>query len=65
MIDYSHDDFALVPEQYDVVFDAVAKSSFRACRQLLLPGGTYVTTLPAPGVFLRYPAQFIAGLLAP
>jgi NADPH:quinone reductase-like Zn-dependent oxidoreductase len=34
-----------------VVFDAVAKSTFGACRRVLRPRGTYVTTLPSLGVF--------------
>ena len=50
VIDYSREDFAQRPERYDVIFDAVAKSSFASCRNVLNPGGTYVTTLPAPGV---------------
>ena len=50
VIDYSREDFTRRPEQYDVVFDAVAKSAFPACRHLLKPGGTYVTTLPGPAV---------------
>jgi NADPH:quinone reductase-like Zn-dependent oxidoreductase len=62
VIDYTQTDFTRRTEQYDVVFDAVAKSSFRACRHLLKPGGCYVTTLPTPDVFLRYPVQAIAGL---
>ena len=63
VIDYSRDDFTRRPERYDVVFDAVAKSSFGACRHLLKPGGCYVTTLPSPGVLLSLPVQSIAGLL--
>lgn len=65
VIDYSHDDFTRRTERYDVIFDAVAKSSFQACQHLLVPGGTYVTTLPAPGVFLRYPVQLIWGMFSP
>ena len=65
VIDYSQEDFTRRAEQYDVVFDAVAKSGFGACRHLLKPGGCYVTTLPAPGVFLRYPVQAVAGLFGP
>ncbi len=62
VIDYSRNDFTRRTEQYDVVFDAVAKSSFGACRHLLKPDGCYVTTLPAPGVFLWYPVRAVAGL---
>jgi NADPH:quinone reductase-like Zn-dependent oxidoreductase len=65
VIDYSKEDFTRRTEQYDVVFDAVAKSRFAACRHLLKPGGCYVTTLPAPGVVLRYPVQAVAGLFGP
>jgi NADPH:quinone reductase-like Zn-dependent oxidoreductase len=49
VIDYTRDDFTRRPEHYDVVLDAVAKSSFGACRRVLNASGTYITTLPAPG----------------
>ena len=62
VIDYSREDFTRRPEQYDVVFDAVAKSSFPACRHLLKPGGTYVTTLPGPGIFFWAAVQSTAEL---
>ena len=48
VIDYSREDFTRRPERYDVIFDAVARSSFAACRGLLNPGGAYVTTVPDP-----------------
>jgi NADPH:quinone reductase-like Zn-dependent oxidoreductase len=38
-------------DRFDVIFDAVGKSSFVNCRPLLAPGGTYVTTLPTPSLF--------------
>jgi NADPH:quinone reductase-like Zn-dependent oxidoreductase len=37
--------------RFDVVFDAAAAHSWFATRHLLAPGGTYVSTLPGPGVF--------------
>ena len=46
VIDYSKEDFTRRPEHYDVICDAVAMSSFGACRHLLNPAGAYVTTLP-------------------
>src|SRR5262249_40605170 len=49
-------------DRYDVIFDAVGKSSFLNCRQLLAPGGTYVTTLPAPNLFFWSSVQSIAGI---
>ncbi len=63
VIDYRQDDFTRRPERYDVILDAVAKSTFGACHHLLKPGGTYVTTVPTPSVFLWYPLQLIAGLI--
>jgi NADPH:quinone reductase-like Zn-dependent oxidoreductase len=65
VIDYSQSHFTRRTERYDVVFDAVAKSGFLACRHVLKPGGCYVTTLPGPGVFLWYPVQSVAGLFGP
>ncbi|MGP0067077.1 MAG: NADP-dependent oxidoreductase [Isosphaeraceae bacterium] len=62
VVDYSREDFTRRRDQYDVVFDAVAKSSFPACRHLLKPGGTYVTTLPAPGTLFWSALQSTAGL---
>ena len=51
VLDSTGDDFTRRGETYDVVFDAVAKSTFGACRRALRPRGTYVTTLPSLGVF--------------
>jgi NADPH:quinone reductase-like Zn-dependent oxidoreductase len=52
VIDYSREDFTVCPERYNVVFDAVAMSSFSSCKHLLNPRGAYVTTLPGPAIFL-------------
>ncbi|WP_309135482.1 NAD(P)-dependent alcohol dehydrogenase [Cellulomonas sp.] len=38
---------------YDVVLDAVGTSSFRRCRHLLAPGGSYLTTVPGAGILVR------------
>jgi len=65
VIDYSREDFTRTAERYDTVFDAVAKSSFEACRQILKPGGTYVSTLPSLSVFLWGPLQTLAGWFGP
>jgi len=65
VIDYSREDFTRGSERYDTVFDAVAKSSFGACRRILKPGGVYVSTLPSPSVFLWGPLQKAAGWFGP
>jgi NADPH:quinone reductase-like Zn-dependent oxidoreductase len=64
VIDYSREDFTRRPEQYDVVCDAVATSSFGACRHLLNPAGAYVTTLPSVSAMFWGAAQSAAGLFA-
>ncbi len=48
-----------------MVFNAVAKSSFEACRQVLKPQGIYVSTLPSPSVFLWGAMQKAAGCFGP
>jgi NADPH:quinone reductase-like Zn-dependent oxidoreductase len=62
VIDYSSKDFMAGLDRYDVIFDAVGKSSFVNCRPLLAPGGTYVTTLPTPSLFFWSGVQSIAGI---
>jgi NADPH:quinone reductase-like Zn-dependent oxidoreductase len=44
VIDYQNSDFTKNGKTYDVIFDAVGKSSFRRCRDSLKSGGTYVST---------------------
>jgi NADPH:quinone reductase-like Zn-dependent oxidoreductase len=51
-------------DRFDVIFDAVGKSSFVNCVPLLAPGGTYVTTLPTPSLFFRSGVQSIARIFS-
>jgi NADPH:quinone reductase-like Zn-dependent oxidoreductase len=44
VIDYTTEDFTRDEQRFDVVFDAVGKSSFGRCRRLLKPRGTYLST---------------------
>ena len=44
VIDYQTDDFTKNGQQYDVVFDAVGKHSFRRCRRSVKSGGIYIDT---------------------
>ncbi len=46
-IDYTAEDFTQTTRAYDVVFDAVGKSSYTRSRRLLKPGGVYLTTVPS------------------
>jgi NADPH:quinone reductase-like Zn-dependent oxidoreductase len=65
VIDYSKRDFAAGGETYDVVLDAVGRSSFSAFRKVLAPGGAYITTLPSADLFLWAPLQRIAKMFGP
>lgn len=47
VIDYTAEDFTEMGQDYDVVFDAVGKSSYTRSRKLLKPGGIYLTTVPS------------------
>jgi NADPH:quinone reductase-like Zn-dependent oxidoreductase len=44
VIDYTVEDFTKDPQRYDIVFDAVGKSSFGRCKRLLKPRGIYLST---------------------
>ena len=44
VIDYTKEDFTKLGETFDVVFDAVGKSSFFKCKRLLKPDGIYFST---------------------
>ncbi len=44
VIDYLREDFTQDQASYDYVFDAVGKSSFGKCRQLLKPQGIYISS---------------------
>ena len=49
VIDRTVEDFTQDEQTYDVVFDAVGKSSFGRCRRLLKPRGVYLSTDLGPG----------------
>jgi NADPH:quinone reductase-like Zn-dependent oxidoreductase len=44
VIDYTKEDFTKNGKLYDVVIDAVGKSSFFRCKKILKPGGVYFST---------------------
>jgi len=47
IIDYTKEDFAGNGQYYDVIFDAVGKSSFSHCKGSLAPTGVYLATTPS------------------
>lgn len=44
VIDYTREDFTKTTHRYDFIFDAVGKSSFGACKNLLKKNGVYIST---------------------
>lgn len=52
VIDYTAEDFTEIGQDYDVVFDAVGKSSYTRSRKLLKPGGIYLTTVPSLAILM-------------
>lgn len=59
--DYLKEDFTRSTEQYDVIFDAVGKSTFGKCKPLLKPKGIYVSTELGP--YFQNPFLAIFGKL--
>lgn len=43
VIDYTKEDFTIREERYDIIFDAVGKTSKSKCKKALTPTGSYVT----------------------
>ena len=60
VVDYTAQDFTKDDREYDVVLDAVGKSSFDRCRRLLKSGGSYLSTDGRP--LFRY---FVLVLVTP
>ena len=53
VIDRTKMDFTTQRTTYDVVFDTVGRSSFRACRNVLTASGIYLTTVPSWGIMFK------------
>lgn len=49
VVNYETEDFTALDETFDLVFDAVGKTSFFECRPLLAKNGTYSATDLGPG----------------
>jgi NADPH:quinone reductase-like Zn-dependent oxidoreductase len=52
VIDYTTEDFTQNGQSYNIIFDAVGKSSFSLCKNTLTQQGVYVTTVPQPDFLL-------------
>ena len=46
IIDYHTEDFTKIKEQFDLILDAVGKTTFNKCKHLLKPGGIFCSAQP-------------------
>jgi NADPH:quinone reductase-like Zn-dependent oxidoreductase len=53
VIDYTKEDWTRSGETYDVLFDAVGKTSFPGCLRSLKQDGVYLQSVAAPALSLR------------
>jgi NADPH:quinone reductase-like Zn-dependent oxidoreductase len=51
VIDYTQEDFTQTGQTYDIIFDAVGKSSFARAKRALKPGGVYLATVPSLALY--------------
>ena len=48
VVDYTQEDFTKLGSQFDIIFDAVGKTSKSACKNLLKTGGRYISVMNLP-----------------
>jgi NADPH:quinone reductase-like Zn-dependent oxidoreductase len=53
VIDYTKEDFTKSGQTYDIIFDAVSKSSFSRCKGLLTQKGVYLSTVPGLAILFQ------------
>ena len=51
VVDYTQEEFTKSGHIYDIIFDAVGKSSFSRCKDSLKPGGVYLATVPSVALY--------------
>lgn len=52
-IDYTKTDFTKTGQTYDIIFDAIGKSSFSHCKGSLTKNGVYLSTFPSLGIVFQ------------
>lgn len=73
VIDYTKEDFTKAKETFDIIFDAVGKSTFKDCKTILAKNGIYITTIPNLRIigsmlktsFMRKKAKFLIVKMPP
>jgi len=53
VIDYTKEDFTKNGQTYDIIFDAVSKSSFLRCKGLLTKKGVYLSAVPKLAILFQ------------
>jgi NADPH:quinone reductase-like Zn-dependent oxidoreductase len=53
VIDYTKEDFTKTGQTYDIIFDAVSKSSFSRCKGSLKQTGIYLSAIPGLQILLQ------------
>jgi NADPH:quinone reductase-like Zn-dependent oxidoreductase len=53
VIDYTQEDFTKSGETYEIIFDAVGKSSFSRCKGSLTQNGVYLSTVTSLAILLQ------------
>lgn len=61
VIDYTREEFTHDGHTYDIIFDAVGKSSFGRCQDALKPGGVYMTAVPSLGILAQMARTRLGG----
>lgn len=65
VINYREEDFAARENAYDVVYDVIGRSSPKAVKAALKPGGRYITTIPGPGTAMAALGSYLLGFIWP
>ena len=63
VIDYTKEDFWERNERYDIIFDAVGKTSESLCRKALAPGQTFVSVMKGDAGESTEDLLFLKGLV--
>jgi NADPH:quinone reductase-like Zn-dependent oxidoreductase len=61
IIDYTKEDFTKNEQTYDIIFDAVGKSSFSQCKDSLKQDGVYLMSVPTLAILLQTLCTSIVG----
>jgi len=61
VIDYTKEDFTRTNQRYDIILDAVAKSSYSKCKKILNQGGIFISTRFSPLLLIQVMSTVLFG----